>query len=218
VERTQFTFYESFFQAISRIKKEADQAKAYNAICRYALYETEPDLDSLPDAVAIAFISSKPNLDASRKKAASGKKGGERKQTGSKPEANRKQTGSEKENKKENEKENKKEKEDECPPPVSPSLGGGPGLQAVFEDWLAYKKERREPYKPTGLKSLVTQVQNAARQYGEQAVADLIRTSMASNWAGIAFDRLQRVGTRNSDGRAGNVFMDMLREEQHGTN
>jgi len=89
-------------------------------------------------------------------------------------------------------KDKEKEKENNSPP-LPPSLGGSPGLQAVFEDWLAYKQERREAYKPTGLKSLVTQVQNAARQYGEQAVADLIRTSMASNWAGIAFDRLRQM-------------------------
>jgi len=89
-------------------------------------------------------------------------------------------------------KDKEKQKENNSPP-LPPSLGGSPGLQAVFEDWLAYKQERREAYKPTGLKSLVTQVQNAARQYGEQAVADLIRTSMASNWAGIAFDRLRQM-------------------------
>jgi len=88
---------------------------------------------------------------------------------------------------------NKKKIKENNSPPLPPSLGGSPGLQAVFEDWLAYKQERREAYKPTGLKSLVTQVQNAARQYGEQAVADLIRTSMASNWAGIAFDRLRQM-------------------------
>ena len=44
MERTQFTFYESFFKAISRIKKDADRCKAYDAICSYALYGNEPDL------------------------------------------------------------------------------------------------------------------------------------------------------------------------------
>ena len=109
--RTQFTFYESFFKAISRIRKAADRAAAYDAICAYALYGEEPDMERLADASAIAFELSKPNLDASRKKAKSGKKGGANgKQTESKTEANGKQT----ESKKENEKENKKEKEDEC--------------------------------------------------------------------------------------------------------
>ena len=117
MERTQFTFYESFYKAISRIKNKAARADAYDAICQYAMYGNEPDLDSMPDAVAIAFELSKPNLDASRRKAISGKRGGESKQISSKPEANSKQSASEKENK--NKKENEIEKEYECTP-ISP--------------------------------------------------------------------------------------------------
>lgn len=92
MERTQFTFYESFYKALSRIRKDADRAKAYDAITRFALYGEEPELDDLPDNVAIAFELVRPNLEASRRKAEAGRKGGE-----SKPEANAsksKQTGS----------------------------------------------------------------------------------------------------------------------------
>ena len=71
-------------------------------------------MDSLPDSVAIAFELIKPNLDASKRKAASGKAGGSKKQTAIKQEANGKQTASEKENEKENEKEYEIEGEDEC--------------------------------------------------------------------------------------------------------
>lgn len=108
--RGQFTFYASFSSALSRIKKKADRADAYDAICNYALYGTEPDMDKLPDSAAIAFDLIRPTLDASRRKAESGKRGGRSKQSESKPEANGKlgQTGREKEN------ENKKENEDEC--------------------------------------------------------------------------------------------------------
>lgn len=109
--RTQFTFYESFYKAISRIKNKSSRCEAYDAICAYALHGEVPDLDKLSDAAAIAFELSKPNLDASRKKAKSGKKGGENgKQTASKTEANGKQTASENEK----EKEGEKEKENEC--------------------------------------------------------------------------------------------------------
>lgn len=93
--RKQFTFYESFAKAIGRIKSKEDKADAYDAIINYALYGIEPDLDMLPDVSAVAFELSKPNLDASRKKASSGKVGGSnRKQTGSKQEAKRKQDAS----------------------------------------------------------------------------------------------------------------------------
>lgn len=63
MNRTQFTFYESFFNAIRRIKKKSDQADAYNILCQYALYGTEPDMDSLPKELAVAFMNSKDLLD-----------------------------------------------------------------------------------------------------------------------------------------------------------
>lgn len=110
--RKQFTFYESFYKSLSRIKKKQDRADAYDIICAYALFNEEPDLDKLPDSVAVAFDLIRPVLDSARKKAVSGKQGG------SKPQANGKQTGSKskqtaKEKEGEIEKENEKEKEKE---------------------------------------------------------------------------------------------------------
>lgn len=92
MERNQFTFYSSFWKAVARIKNKSARCDAYDAICRYAITGEEPDVDSLPDAAAIAFEMIKPNLVASRRKAESGALGGTSKQTVSKPEANAKQT------------------------------------------------------------------------------------------------------------------------------
>lgn len=133
--RKQFTFYESFARALSRIKDKSDRADAYDALVNYALYGKDPDLDSMSDVAAVAFELIKPNLDSSRKKASNGKSGGSkpqanRKQTSSKleakskqdvvskEEASDKQTASKKEVEKEKEGEIEKEKEDEdeCPP------------------------------------------------------------------------------------------------------
>lgn len=83
--RKQFTFYQSYAEAVARIRKKADRADAYDAIVNYALYGEIPDLDKMSDSAAIAFISARPNLDASRRKAESGKLGGTRKQSESKP-------------------------------------------------------------------------------------------------------------------------------------
>ncbi len=217
MDRTQFTFYDSFFKAVSRIKKKADRADAYDAICAYALYETEPDLDTMPDAAAIAFELIKPNLNTSRRKATSGKAGGSTKQTGSKAEAKSKQTASKKENKKENKREieNKKEKENECSPPTpSPdTVQFGPELQEAAALWIKYKTEKGQQYKPTGLKSLMTEIGNNAEKYGETAVADLIRTCMASNWQGIIFDRLKAAPAGRSTATSSNPFLDMLEEK-----
>lgn len=75
MDRNQFTFYDSFFKSINRIKKTADRCRAYDTICGYALHGTEPDMETLPDAVAIAFELVRPNLDASMRKSRGGKKG-----------------------------------------------------------------------------------------------------------------------------------------------
>lgn len=81
-------------------------------------------------------------------------------------------------------------------PPLPPSLGGcGAELNAVFTDWLAYKGERRQGYKPTGLRTLISRIETAARQHGERAVADLIRDCIANGWQGIAWDKLNTGGS-----------------------
>lgn len=97
MDRKQFTFYRSFMDGIRRIRAKSARCEAYDAIISYALDGIEPELDKMSDAAALAFIMAKPNLDASRKKAEAGRKGGESKdeanakQTASKPQANRKQ-------------------------------------------------------------------------------------------------------------------------------
>lgn len=139
IQRKQFTFYESFAKALSRIKDKSDRADAYDAICNYALYGIEPDFGIVSDSVAIAFDLIKPNLDASKRKAIGGMKGSKAKDSDKTEERpcedpdkmpirpcedpdNKK----EKEGEKEKEKEKEIEKEYECiysppaPPPVPP--------------------------------------------------------------------------------------------------
>lgn len=230
--RKQFTFYASFWEAISRIKDPVVRAEAYDVICNYAINGEQPDLDDLSDAAAIAFAMAKPNLDASKRKADAGKRGGKasnEEANRSKPEANEsnveansskseasakqieassKQSGSKHEqgaSKKENEKENEGENkiENECSPPT-PSLldyGFSEELRAAVEEWLTYKKERRESYKPMGLKSLLTQISKAASEHGDADVIAIIRQSMSSNYQGIVFDRLTKGGYRNDTSR-----------------
>lgn len=77
------------------------------------------------------------------------------------------------------------------PLPPQGQTGFGDDLQDAFECWLSYKAEKRQGYKPTGLKSLVTEIQNNAQKYGEAAVTSLIRECMANNWQGIIFSRLK---------------------------
>lgn len=147
--RSQFTFYRSFFEAVFKIKNKAARAEAYDAICKYALFNDAPDVDKMSDAAAIAFMLIKPNLDASRRKAKSGKKGGDTKQIASKVEANSKQSGSKaEENDKQeqpaSEKEKEKEKENECYPPT-PLSGGTKAKRFIpptVDEVAAYCQER----------------------------------------------------------------------------
>lgn len=216
MDREQFTFYASFFRAVSRIRNKAARCDAYDAICAYALTGILPDLDKLPDSAAIAFELSKPNLDASRRKSEAGKSGGRPKQTESKPKANEKKSESrtearaERKQVQDKEKEQVQDKEQMLITPHPPLPGASPALQGAFAAWIRYKHEKRQDYKPTGLQSLVTQVQKAAETYGEQAVIDLIGECMANNWQGIIFDRLK---SGQAPRRGGNVFLDIAREE-----
>ena len=102
--RSQFTFYRSFWEAVQSLPKK-DRLPVLEAIISYALDGVAPS--GLTQSQSAFFLLVKPNLDASRKKAANGKQGG------SKPKASGKQTASkkEKENEIEIEIEGEKEKE-----------------------------------------------------------------------------------------------------------
>ena len=115
-----------------------------------------------------------------------------------------------KKKKKEEEGKREEEIEDECPPPVPPLTGDAPAgeikvpcsppppeqhfageLLDAVRDWLAYKSERRERYKPTGLRNLYAQIGRAAQEHGDAAVAQQIHASIASGYQGLCLDRLR---------------------------
>ena len=63
-------------------------------------------------------------------------------------------------------------------------------LLSAVRDWLSYKAERRDGYKPTGLRNLLTEITNREQAHGAAAVADVIRLSMAQGWKGIIWDKI----------------------------
>lgn len=76
-------------------------------------------------------------------------------------------------------------------------------VRSAVADWLKYKTERREAYKPTGLKSLLTEIENRVKKHGEQAVDEVIRLSMASNWKGIIWDKIGEKSKKETEGAFG---------------
>lgn len=110
--RKQFTFYAGFMDGISRIRNKSARCDAYDSIVKYALEGIEPDLASLPDAAAIAFVMAKPNIDASRRRADNAKKSNDDRtsiETASNEHRNESKPKQEKEQEKEKDKEQVKE-------------------------------------------------------------------------------------------------------------
>lgn len=70
-------------------------------------------------------------------------------------------------------------------------------------DWLAYKHERDEAYTPTGLQSLLEQIEKQVADHSEQAVADVIRLSMSNGWRGIVWDKIRKEEARGQNTTAG---------------
>ena len=82
---------------------------------------------------------------------------------------------------------------------VLSSFSFGEELEETVRDWLEYKREKRQNYKAVGLKTLLGQIKRYAERYGDDAMIELIRDSMASNYQGITFDRLKRTPVRSGD-------------------
>lgn len=219
MERSQFTFYQSFAQAIMRIKKPAERCAAYDALVNYALYGAAPDCDKLPDSVAIVFDLVLPVLEKGRNKAANRQNKSEtnEKQTKNKSEQNEilpSLSNIEGEKEREREKEKEKEKEREYNLLSKPGgglkiisettpkkqienksedvWGFGEDLKDALRLWMDYKKEKRQTVKPAQVDALLKQVKNYTDKYGEEAVASVIRSSIANGYAGIVFDRLDK--------------------------
>lgn len=146
MNRKQFTFYASFFEAVSMLSRATDRCRVYEAICRFGLYGEEPDPNKLTGGAALAWQLIRPVLDAGRRRAESGKRGNDTRWGGTKNEGEiviacdkkigRKGKG-EKEKEKEVEKEVEIEKENKCPVP-----GGWEVLQA-YRDKINHQPSPR---------------------------------------------------------------------------
>ena len=67
-------------------------------------------------------------------------------------------------------------------------------LQTKIQEWLGYKHERKEDYRPTGKKAFLTMLENKVKMYGEDAVIESINTSMANGWKGLFWEKWEKKG------------------------
>ena len=95
------------------------------------------------------------------------------------------------------EKKEKKEQEElkNNNPPLSPlgemveETGYTKTLKDKLHDWLRYKSEKKQSYKPTGFKTLLKRIDDVVKSAGEQAVINAIDASMSNNYQGLFFDK-----------------------------
>lgn len=74
-------------------------------------------------------------------------------------------------------------------------------LQDCIIEWLKYKDEKKNYYSETGLKQLLNKFIKTSQTYGVDSVVTVVNDSMASNYQGIVWDRLDKVkskGTQNT--------------------
>lgn len=183
MERNQFTFYESFFAAISRIKNKTARCDAYDAICGFALKGTVPDLEKMADAAAIAFDLIRPVLESASEKSKGGKTSARSREDKRKTSARSHEDAA-----KDIEGEGDIDIENECYP-LNPLTEN---LRRCAEDWIAYREEKGDPLTMVGTKMLAELIQQNATVYGEAAVIGVIRGSIASGYKGITWDALRR--------------------------
>lgn len=205
-----FPCYHSYFKKCEKLTDQ-ELGRLFRALM---MYSSTGERQELAGRESIAFDFIADDIDRAEesyqekceKNAQNGRRGGRQKN----------QTLSEKANgfkKSQYEDEYEDKEEDDILPPVSPPRGGepspaqkdkpgkrveenwgfGPELTEAFRAWLRYKAEKRQPYKPEGLKALVTETRHNAERYGESAVAALIRKCMSANWQGIIWDRLPKM-------------------------
>lgn len=94
------------------------------------------------------------------------------------------------ESKKARKQESKKVRNNTPIPPYE-EFGFSEAMRLRLDEWLCYKSERREAYKPTGLHSLLKTVEREIARLGEPAVLNRITDAMASGWRGMNLDKME---------------------------
>lgn len=214
MSKNRFYMYTEYIHFLEGMTIE-DQALLFRVILQH---EGGLKVEEMTPAVKAVFSMIKNRLDNNREeyektceaRAESGRKGGLAKSgkskqmvaNGSKSKQTVANSSKPKQSVADNDNENEKDNDKENDiPPLNPPTGekvtatamiderGFPEpLESAVKEWVQYKAEKRQGYKPTGLKSLLTEVAKNAAKYGNSVVIDVIRKSIAANYTGIVWD------------------------------
>lgn len=210
-----FKMWNSYLKSVEPLN-DSERGRLFSALIQYNITQKAP---ALKGNERFLFPMMKENLDREReiynriveRNAENGKSGGRPKSgTNEKTQKNpnnpvgfyiTQKTETSQEQEKEKDKEQDKEKDRNSIPPKSPR--GDASLKKALEErnipepikaelckWFQYKKERKETYKPTGLVSFLTTVENKCAVYSQEDIISLMEESMANGWRGIIWKNL----------------------------
>ncbi len=69
MQRNQFTFYRSFWEAAEKLSTNKEKLQFFQILCEFALNHTEPDLSTVKPTVAAVFGMARPILDTAHRRA-----------------------------------------------------------------------------------------------------------------------------------------------------
>ena len=72
-------------------------------------------------------------------------------------------------------------------------------LKGICQEWLDYKRQRREPYVPQGVKNFYGDVRKLAAEHGAEEVRRRLQSAMANNYQGWNFE--PKAGSSSSGGK-----------------
>lgn len=193
-----FNFFESYHRALSRVP-DSCYGRVVRGMALFAFEGIEPNFTNDIDNVAWELI--RPillrGMELSQIRAEAGKQGGERGKGVSRnvgnSNARKKNNSKSKANQKQNNngigngigngngniiKENKKEKQNVLPSYISPEFAD------IMTDWVQYKRERGQAYKPRGIKYCYSRLLNLSGNDPNKA-RRIIEQSIANNYSGL---------------------------------
>jgi hypothetical protein len=69
-----------------------------------------------------------------------------------------------------------------------PAILESPEFHLALDNWLAFKKENRQEYKPMGLRQMISHAGHMAGKFGVSAIIEAMEKAMANGWKGREFD------------------------------
>lgn len=190
-----FTIFKNTYKLLRHLP-EKNKTELYDAMFDYMFEGIEPSFnDELSDGI---WVNLKMILDNTKSRILNGKKGGRNSGTN--------ELGYE--NQEPNPEPNNEPKHE---PKVEANHKANPQANTVFLisnfnyldisnkerlknkilEWNQYKIEKKKKYTETGIANLLKQIDKHVKEYGVNAVIELIDECMANNYQGIIFDKLK---------------------------